>query len=156
MPIPLRATPAAQMHASLLLAVSRISAILSAEMADEAGISMERYEILLLLSQGPDEGMRPSDLADTLPITRSGTTRLIDRLVRDGLVQRAKCRADRRGTLVRLSPAGEEAFRRAGRIHLRGLEEHVAGHLSNVEMAEVQRVLSKLTEQLDPGSTALP
>ncbi len=102
----------------------------AAEMETETGMPLERYGILMMLGQAEDGMMRPSELADSLPITRSGTTRLVDRLEHDGLVERRSCDTDRRGNLVALTAEGERIFRKAGRVHLRGIDEHVGSHLT--------------------------
>ena len=88
--------------------------------------------------------MRPSELADQVGLSRSATTRLIDRLEGEGLVQRRQCPADGRGALVGLTGEGEKVFRRAGRVHLRGIDEHVGSHLSLDELAELRTLLTKL------------
>ena len=90
--------------------------------------------------------MRPSDLADVIGLSRSATTRLVDRLEARGLVERRACGSDRRGTFVGLTPSGEEVFKRAGRIHLRGIDEHVGSYLSEDELAQLGSLLAKLAE----------
>ncbi len=111
-------------------------------------MSLEWYGILLMLSQAEDGVMRPSELADVLPLTRSGTTRLVDRLERDGLVERRSCDTDRRGNFVRLTPRGEKIFRKAGRVHLRGIDQHIGSHLTRDEMKELRRILTKLADSV--------
>lgn len=155
MPVELRTTEASETFGALLSAVARVREVLAEEMDAETGMSLDRYGILLMLSQAEDAAMRPSELSDALPLTRSGTTRLIDRLERDGLVERRTCKSDRRGSYVALTAAGEQIFRRAGRVHLRGIDEHVGAQLSTSEMADLRRLLSKLTDGAsdDPAQT---
>ena len=93
--------------------------------------------------------MRPSDLAEQVGLSRSATTRLIDRMERDGLVERRSCGTDRRGTFVGLTPQGEKAFRQAGRVHLRGIDQHVGSHLTSDEMADLRRILQRLAAGVD-------
>ena len=97
-----------------------------------------------MLAQADREELRPSDLADVLPITPSGVTRLIDRLERDGVVERRACAADRRGTVVALTAHGAEVFRQAGRVHLRGINQRIGANLSSEEMAELRRIMTRL------------
>lgn len=113
-------------------------------MDDETGLPFDRYSILLMLAQADREELRPSDLADVLPITPSGVTRLIDRLERDGVVERRACAADGRGTVVALTAHGEEVFRRAGRVHLRGINQRIGTNLTSEEMAELRRIMTRL------------
>lgn len=149
MPVRLRTTEASETWRALLTAFTRVSAILADEMETEVALSLERYEILLMLSQAPHGAMRPSELAERRRLSRSGATRLIDRLERDGLVERRSCGTDRRGSLVTLTPEGEQTFRTAGRVHLRGIEEHVGAHLTTDQLAELGRILTKLADGIE-------
>lgn len=155
MAVKLRTTEASETFRALMTAYVRVNGILTDEMDIKTGMSLERYGILLMLSQADDGTMRPSELADLLPLTRSGTTRLVDRLERDGLVERRSCPTDRRGNLVALTPEGERAFRKAGRVHLRGIDEHIGSHLSGDEMAELRRILTKLADSVGGDALAL-
>lgn len=143
MAMQLRTTDASETFSALWATLSRLRDVLAREMTDEAGLPFEHYLILLTLAEADDQ-MRPSELADILPITRSGVTRLIDRLERDGIVERRSCATDGRGRVVGLTKAGQEVFRQAGRLHLRGLDHHIGSHLTVDEMAELRRLATKL------------
>ena len=149
MSIELRTTEASATWRALITAFSWVEGILAAEMKAETGMALERYGILLMLAQAEDGAMRPSDLADALPITRSGTTRLVDRLEQDGLIERRSCESDRRGNLILLTRKGHEIFREAGRVHLRGIDEHIGSQLTKDEMNELRRLLAKLTDSVE-------
>ncbi len=136
-----------------MTAFTRVNTVLGREMQAEATISLEWYAILLMLAQSDDTSMRPSDLADQIGLSRSATTRLVDRLESDGLVERRSCASDRRGTFVMLTPRGEEVFREAGHIHLRGIDEHVGSHLTDDELAQLAALLGKLANRV--GGDAL-
>ena len=69
----------------------------------EHGLSLSSYEVLLLLSEAPRNAMRMGELADSLLLSRSGLTRLVDRMVARDLVERHSCADDRRGTYARLN-----------------------------------------------------
>ena len=69
--------------------------------------------MLVNVAMGPKEGLRPTDLADRVLITKSGLTRLLDRLVERGYIERRACASDRRGQLIVLTTDGRRAFRRA-------------------------------------------
>ena len=136
-----------------MTAFTRVNAVLSREMRTETTISLEWYAILLILAQSDDASLRPSELADQIGLSRSATTRLVDRLERSGLVERRACGSDRRGTYVMLTPAGEEAFKEAGRVHLRGIDQHVGSHLTDAELAQLAALLGKLADRV--GGDAL-
>ena len=74
---------------------------------DDAGhVSAEAYDVLVTLEYEEDHRMRLSQLADEIVLSRSGLSRLVDRLERDGLIRREECAGDRRGTYAVLTEAG--------------------------------------------------
>ena len=152
-PVKIRTTPASDAWRNVMTAYTRVSAVLAREMEAETSISLERYAILLMLAQSDNASLRPSDLADQIGLSRSATTRLIDRIESDGLVERRACDSDRRGTFVLLTPQGQEVFKNAGRVHLRGIDEHVGSHLTDEELAELAALLGKLADRV--GGEAL-
>jgi len=151
--VKIKTTPASDAWRTVMTAFTRINAVLAREMQAESAISLEWYAILLILAQSKDEAMRPSDLADQIGLSRSATTRLVDRLERSGFVERRACGSDRRGTFVSLTPRGQEVFKEAGRVHLRGIDEHVGSHLSDDELAQLKALLGKLADRV--GGKAL-
>ena len=144
--VKIRTTPASDAWRNVITAFTRVNAVLAREMRAETTISLEWYAILLILAQSEETSLRPSDLADLTGLSRSATTRLVDRLERSGLVERRACESDRRVTFVVLTPRGEEVFREAGRVHLRGIDEHVGSHLTNDELAQLSALLGKLAD----------
>lgn len=155
MAVKLRTTDASETWRTIITAFTRVNSVLAQEMGAETDVSLEWYGILLMLTQAEDGAMRPSDLADGIGLSRSATTRLVDRLVRDGLVERATCPTDRRGSFVSLTAKGEATFKNAGRVHLRGIDEHVGSHLSSREMADLRRILTKLADGVGGEALAL-
>jgi DNA-binding MarR family transcriptional regulator len=151
--VKIRTTPASDAWRAVMTAFTRVNSILAREMQTEADVSLEWYAILLILAQSQDATMRPSDLADQIGLSRSATTRLIDRLERSGLVERRVCGSDRRGTYVSLTPRGQDVFKKAGRVHLRGIDEHVGSHLTHDELAQLTALLGKLADRV--GGEAL-
>jgi DNA-binding MarR family transcriptional regulator len=151
--VKIRTTPASDAWRSVMTAFTRVNTVLAREMEAEASVSLDWYGILLMLAQSHDASMRPSDLADQIGLSRSATTRLIDRLESDGLVERRSCASDRRGTFVMLTARGEDVFKEAGRVHLRGINEHVGSHLTNDELSQLAALLGKLADRV--GGKAL-
>lgn len=94
---------------------------LDVEMQAEHGLSLTQYEVLLLLSKSGGGSARMSDLADGALLSLSGLSRLVDRLVAMGLVERTQCPNDRRSSLAQLTPAGRKKFREAQPTHHRGV-----------------------------------
>lgn len=101
-------------HASLVRA-------LDDEMQSEHGISLTQYEVLLLLTRSETGALRMNELADGALLSLSGLSRLVDRLVSLGLVERAQCPTDRRGAFAVITPAGRKRFAAARPTHLDGV-----------------------------------
>jgi DNA-binding MarR family transcriptional regulator len=76
-------------------------------------VSHSEYDVLVNVAGGAREGVRPTDLAERVLLTKSGLTRLLDRLVDRGFIERHACPTDRRGQLIVLTAEGRHAFRRA-------------------------------------------
>ena len=144
MAVQLRVTEATETYTMLRTTLAQLHDVLAREMEGESGLPFERYFVLLMLAQAEAGTLRPSELADALPITRSGVTRLIDRLERDGIVERRSCASDGRGNFVALTPPGEKVFRQAGRVHLRGIDQHLGSNITVDEMAQLRRIVTKL------------
>src|SRR3954454_20029972 len=105
----------------LLRTHSRVLAQLDAELEQAHGLAVPEYEVLLVLSQSGDKHLRMSELADAALLTRSGMTRLVDRLERQGLVRRERCAADGRGTYAVITDEGRERFAEARPTHIAGV-----------------------------------
>ena len=127
-----------------LIAYRRVTDSLDRDLREEAGLTLGWYEVLLLLASAENERLRMTDLAEGMIISRSAATRLVDRLVADGLVCRAVCEADRRGTEVALTDAGRETFLKAGRIHFRGIHERFGDHLSASELEVIREAFGRV------------
>ena len=118
----------------MLVTHSRVIAALDAELEREHGLALGSYEVLLQLAESPDQSLRMGTLADRLLLSRSGLTRLVDRLAGRGLVERHSCPSDRRGTYARLTDEGRKRFDDARPTHLRGVREHFLGLLGDGDM----------------------
>jgi DNA-binding MarR family transcriptional regulator len=118
----------------LLRAHARLVRALDADLEASHGITLTAYEVLLLLHEAPGRRLRMSDLAESALLSQSGMTRLVDRLVGQGLVERVPCEDDRRGLFAHLTPAGLQLFRRARSTHLAGVRERFLRHFSAAEL----------------------
>jgi DNA-binding MarR family transcriptional regulator len=121
---------------------------LDAELEREHGLPLTSYEVLLKLAEAPEHSLRMGQLADHLFLSRSGLTRLIDRLVKAGLVERTRCGSDRRGSYAKLTTAGLQRFEEARPTHLNGVREHFLAKLGSDDLDELAAIWSKL----DPGA----
>ena len=89
-------------------------------------------------------------LADSVVVSRSGLTRLVDRMEKAGLVRREPSKVDRRGYYAILTDEGLQVFRRARPIHLRGIDEHFTRHLDDTDVRALRAVVTKLTRTNQP------
>ncbi len=117
---------------------------LSAELVAEHGLTINDYEVLLHLSRAPERRMRRVDLADSVLLTASGITRLLEGLERAGLVERVLCDSDRRVAYAQLTAAGSERLRQASRTHVAGIEALFVGRYTDEELATLSALLSRL------------
>jgi DNA-binding MarR family transcriptional regulator len=109
------------------------------------GLDASDYDVLVTLAEGPLEGLRPTELADRVLLTKSGITRLVDRLVERRLIERRACPSDRRGQLVALTATGRGRLRRAAPEVLRRLRVAL-GSLTAGDLAALRRVLERIEE----------
>lgn len=123
---------------------------LEGELLAEHDLPMASYDVLVQLSEAPDRALRMTELADRVLLSRSGLTRLVDRMVRDRLVERRACREDARGTLAVLTDEGLETLRRAWPTHLQGVASAV-GRLTPDEVETLTALLGKLVPGAEAG-----
>ena len=117
---------------------------LDAELEAEHGLALTSYEVLLHLSHAPERKMRMCDVAESVLLSRSGLTRMIDRLERDGLVERVSCDDDARGSFAHLTDTGLQKLRAAQATHLEGVREHFLAHFSADELDRLGEAWTRL------------
>jgi DNA-binding MarR family transcriptional regulator len=132
----------------LLRVHAGLTKALDAELLREHELSLSSYEVLLFLAEAPGGRLRMSELADGVLLSRSGLTRLVDRMERDGLLRRERCEEDQRGYYAEITEPGRELFARARATHLDGVRERFLDRLS----ASEQRTLAALWEKVSPGA----
>ncbi len=114
----------------MLEAHARVTQQLDAQMHSEHGLSVSAYEVLMFLADAPDHRMRMSEIAEHVLLSRSGCTRLVDRLVELGYVARSADTSDGRGLYAELTAAGLHQARAARRSHLEGVRRFFLSHLT--------------------------
>ena len=132
----------------LLRVHSALVKALDAELLAAHALPLTSYEVLINLQAAPGRRRRMAELADGVLISRSGLTRLVDRMERDGLLRRERCEDDARGYNAIITDSGRELFRRARRTHLDGVRELFVRKLSAQEL----RTLAELWERVSPGA----
>jgi DNA-binding MarR family transcriptional regulator len=128
-----------RVHASVLKA-------LDAEMEAAHGLPLTSYEVLIQLADSPERKMRMCDLADSVLLSRSGMSRLVDRLERDGLLMRCACTHDARGAFACITEAGLELLEQARPTHVAGIRRRFLAQFSEDEL----RLLGQYWDRLIP------
>jgi len=131
---------------------SALTKALDAQLEAEHGLPLSHYEVLVYLAAAPERRMRMSELAESILLSRSGLTRLVDRLEREGLIMRQTCAHDARGAFAALTDAGAEQLAVARRTHLAGVRALFLDHLSEEE----QELLGELWARMLPGVGEAP
>ncbi|MBD0281218.1 MAG: MarR family transcriptional regulator [Thermoleophilaceae bacterium] len=117
---------------------------LDADLTLRHGLPLTSYEVLLYLADAPGGRRRMSELADSVLLSRSGLTRLVDRLERDGLLEREQCEEDARGYFAAITDKGRAVFTEARRTHLAGVRERFIDRLSREELRTLGALWGKI------------
>jgi DNA-binding MarR family transcriptional regulator len=129
---------------AFLRAQATVLGALERELESERGLPIAFYDVLAVLSEADDGRLRMSELAKRVVLSRSGVTRLVDRMERQGLVQREQCPADRRGYETVITAAGRKVLEDAWPVHARGVAQHFAQHLSGEEARVLAEALGRM------------
>ena len=157
--IPMPGAPAHQLDdrelrawRGMLRVHATLTKALDAELEAAHGLPLSSYEVLMHLADADGQRMRMSDLADMVILSRSGLTRLVDRLEREGLIARESCPSDARGSYATLTPAGRRKLDAARTTHLAGVRSQFLQHFSVEEL----EVLGAAWDRLLPGAVNAP
>jgi DNA-binding MarR family transcriptional regulator len=124
---------------------SAITRELEARLMGTHGLTLSDYDVLVQLARAPERKLRNIDVAKAVVLTRSGVTRLVDGLEKDGLVRRSSCDSDKRGTFVEITDDGLARLREAALTQVDGVRELF-----------VERLGKDGVEQMDALLRALP
>jgi DNA-binding MarR family transcriptional regulator len=136
---------------AFLQAHARLTRRLDEELQAAHALSLAEYDALFQLSQAPGGHMRMSALADRVLLSRSGITRLVDRLVGDGMVERSVCPTDARGAEARITSAGVDRLHAASVTHLDGVHRLFLDVIPDAEQAAIEQGLTRVTDGLGCG-----
>jgi len=117
----------------MLEAHARVTQQLDAQMRAEHGVSVSAYEVLMFLADAPEHRLRMSDIAERVLLSRSGCTRLVDRLAELGYVTRSAALSDGRGLYARLTDAGLKKIQAARVTHHEGIRRFFLDRLTTTD-----------------------
>lgn len=123
-----------------LMGHAQIVRALDAELEREHGLPLSSYDVLIQLSLVPDRRLRMFELADAIVLSRSGLTRLVDRLERAGLVERERGEVDPRQMYARVTDRGLEVLADATPTHIAGIKERFLERLSDEQTKQLAAI----------------
>lgn len=129
---------------AFLRAHARVTRQIERELQAEQGLALADYDLMAELSAAPGRRVRMGELAERLVLSRSGITRLVDRLQAKGLVQRHVCEGDRRGQWAAITDAGQARFRGARSTHMRCVARHFGNRIPAGDHATLERMLGEV------------
>jgi len=136
--------PAVRAWTRLLRAYALTTRLLSADLQEAHGLTINDFEALLVLSNAEDGRLKRVDLARNLLLTPSGITRLLRGLEDAGLVERASCATDLRVTYAQLTDAGRDKLEAASSAHIASIRALMEEHFARDELDSIADILGKL------------
>ena len=127
----------------LLTAHSRATAAIERDLEQAGVLPLAWYDVLYALYEAPENCLRMHELADAVVLSRSGLTRLVDRLHKAGYVSRAPCPEDRRGQHAVLTAKGRAALKKTWPVYQKSIGEHFASHFSDAEARRIAGLLER-------------
>lgn len=129
---------------SFITAHAAVIGRIERDLAAAGAIPLTWYDVLIELYEAPDRRLRLHELADAVVLSRSGLSRLVNRLEGAGLIVRTAAETDRRGAYAVLTEAGVEAMRRAWPIYARGIGDYFAHDLTEDEAATLTAAFGRI------------
>lgn len=117
---------------------------IESRLAETGSVPLTSYDVLLELSNAPEQKLRMAELAERVILSRSGLTRLVDRLEKEGYLVRESIKEDRRGTAAVLTEKGLEALREAWPVYAEGIKQDFATFLSRDEAEVIAKALARV------------
>jgi DNA-binding MarR family transcriptional regulator len=137
--------------AALLRVHAALVPVLDQELQAAHGLPLTWYDVLLELNAAPGRALTMSQLGTVAVVSRSRVSRVVDELVRAGLVERVPNPNDGRSAFARITREGRARLRAAAPTYLGGIERHFTSHLTAAEARAVAAALEKVIRARDPG-----
>ena len=147
------ADPRLEAWRAFVQAHARLFRRLDEDLRSEHGISLAEYDALLQIAQAPDRHLRMSRLASRVLLSKSGVTRLVDRLVADGLVERTQCSSDARGAEAAITTEGLARLRAAAPTHLRGVDTYFVSAVAPSDLVVLERSMDAISRRTGEAGT---
>jgi DNA-binding MarR family transcriptional regulator len=135
---------------------ARVTQQLDAQMQAEHGLSLSAYEVLMFLADAPEHRLRMSEIAKAVLLSRSGCTRLVDRLVDQGYLTRHAATTDGRGLYAQLTGTGLNKVNAARSTHHQGIRRFFLEHLTTTDQIALADIWTRLKAHITPAAGAPP
>ncbi len=130
--------------AALLKVQAAVVRRLELQLEEHRLVPIAQYDVLLELNSAPDRRLRMQQLSERVVLSRSRVSRVVDEMVRDGLVRKEPDPADRRGSYAVITDDGRAALKAAAPVYLAGIEEEFLRHLTPAERRSLEKSLRKV------------
>ncbi|MDP9332308.1 MAG: MarR family transcriptional regulator [Actinomycetota bacterium] len=124
--------------------------VLFAELEEAEHLGGSEYSVLAVLSEAKGRRLRMSELASSIALSISGMTRIVDRLAKDGLVQRVRDDEDTRMVIAVLTDAGLRRLKHAYPVHLAGVRRNVIDHLDGFDLGALAKAFERFGDPEGP------
>jgi DNA-binding MarR family transcriptional regulator len=142
---------ALQLWVDLVRVTDTLRPRLTASLTAAHGLTPEEVELLVRLSEAPEQRLRMIEVSRSLVLSKSGVTRMIDRLVERGLVERAACPSDRRVVYAGLTDEGRRVVAEAAPLLVAGVVENLGRYLAENELNGVRHSLRTILASQGPA-----
>jgi DNA-binding MarR family transcriptional regulator len=140
----------------LLRSHATMTRAMNAQLVAEHGLTLSDYDVLVHLANAPDRRMRRVDLANSVLLTASGITRLLDRMEAEGWVCKQSCKSDARVTWAVLTEAGHEKLVEAAQTHHADIARLFTDRLSAEELDALGCLLGRLGSRPEATTAVEP
>lgn len=129
---------------TFLKAHAKIITLIEQDLASEKRVPLSTYDVLIALFEAPGKRLRINEIGKSVVLSRSGLTRLVDRLERENLIIRERSDTDRRGAFAVLTREGQRELLKAWPVYSKGIQEHFVSKVTNEELEQLRTILQKM------------
>jgi DNA-binding MarR family transcriptional regulator len=126
--------------------------LLEGELDEIGGLPLTWYDVLVQLEMSSEGRLTMKELSRSVLLSKSGITRLVDRMERAGMIARDACPSDRRVVYAKVTDEGRALFKKASPVHHRGIVEHFTSYVTKEEAAAMKSALGKVLEAANEAS----
>ena len=133
---------------SWLRTAKLVTGAIEHDLRQASGLTLDDFEVMVCLSEAPDQRMRLSALGQKVANSPSRISQRVDRLIRKGLVVRERCEEDRRGYWAILTSEGSTVLKAASPDHIQAVRRHFIDQMTEDEVLVVASLFGRLSDQL--------